>query len=72
MEDVASNLAKYGLDYASLSALNPALSYCSITGFGQSGPRAEQAAYDFMIQGMAGLMSITGEADEKPGGEKTY
>ena len=49
-------------------ALNPALIYCSITGFGQSGPRREQAAYDFMIQGMSGLMSVTGEADGKPGG----
>ena len=49
------------------SAVNPALIYCSITGFGQSGPRRDQAAYDFMIQGMSGLMSVTGEADGKPG-----
>jgi crotonobetainyl-CoA:carnitine CoA-transferase CaiB-like acyl-CoA transferase len=60
-------LAKYGLGYEDLSAVNPALIYCSITGFGQSGPRREQAAYDFMIQGMSGLMSVTGEADGKPG-----
>ncbi len=59
-------LAKYGLDYASLSALNPALIYCSITGFGQTGPYAHRAGYDFIIQGMSGLMSITGEADGQP------
>ena len=58
-------LAKYGLDYAALSALNPRLVYCSITGFGQSGPYAHRAGYDFIIQGMAGLMSVTGE----PGGQ---
>jgi crotonobetainyl-CoA:carnitine CoA-transferase CaiB-like acyl-CoA transferase len=58
-------LAKYGLDYAALSALNPRLIYCSITGFGQSGPYAHRAGYDFIIQGMAGLMSVTGE----PGGQ---
>ena len=63
-------LAKYGLDYASLSALNPALIYCSITGFGQSGPYAQRAGYDFMIQAVSGLMSITGQADED-GGEPT-
>jgi glutaryl-CoA transferase len=61
-------LAKYGLAYDDLCAVNPRLIYCSITGFGQSGPRREQAAYDFMIQGMSGLMSVTGEADGKPGG----
>lgn len=59
-------LKKYGLDYASLSALNPRLVYCSITGFGQDGPYAERAGYDFLIQGMAGLMSVTGEADGQP------
>ncbi|MCP3971131.1 MAG: CoA transferase [Rhodobacteraceae bacterium] len=59
-------LAKYGLDYASLSALNPALIYCSITGFGQTGPYAHRAGYDFIIQGMSGLMSITGEPDGQP------
>jgi crotonobetainyl-CoA:carnitine CoA-transferase CaiB-like acyl-CoA transferase len=61
-------LAKYGLAYDDLRTANPRLIYCSITGFGQSGPRREQAAYDFMIQGMSGLMSVTGEADGKPGG----
>jgi crotonobetainyl-CoA:carnitine CoA-transferase CaiB-like acyl-CoA transferase len=59
-------LAKYGLDYASLSALNPRLIYCSITGFGQDGPYSHRAGYDFIIQGMSGLMSITGEADGQP------
>lgn len=61
-------LKKYGLDYASLSALNPKLVYCSITGFGQDGPYAARAGYDFMIQGMGGLMSVTGERDDLPGG----
>ena len=59
-------LAKYGLDYASLSALNPRLIYCSITGFGQTGPYAHRAGYDFIIQGMAGLMSVTGEPQGQP------
>jgi len=59
-------LAKYGLDYASLSALNPSLIYCSITGFGQTGPYAHRAGYDYIIQGMSGLMSITGEPDGQP------
>jgi crotonobetainyl-CoA:carnitine CoA-transferase CaiB-like acyl-CoA transferase len=59
-------LAKYGLDYESLSAINPGLIYCSITGFGQTGPYAHRAGYDFIIQGMSGLMSITGEADGQP------
>ncbi len=59
-------LAKYGLDYASLRAVNPKLVYCSITGFGQTGPYAHRAGYDFIIQGMAGLMSVTGEADGQP------
>ena len=63
----AGSLAKYGLDYATLSALNPKLVYCSITGFGQDGPRADEPGYDFIIQGMAGLMSITGEKDGLPG-----
>lgn len=62
-------LKKYGLDYASLATLNPRLVYCSITGFGQTGPRAEQAGYDYMIQAMAGLMSITGQPDGAPGAE---
>jgi crotonobetainyl-CoA:carnitine CoA-transferase CaiB-like acyl-CoA transferase len=61
-------LRKYGLDYQSLSAANPRLIYCSITGFGQTGPYASRAGYDFMIQGMGGLMSITGERDDLPGG----
>lgn len=59
-------LKKYGLDYASLKALKPDLVYCSITGFGQAGPRAEQAGYDFMIQGLGGLMSITGAPEGEP------
>ncbi|MEN8281737.1 CaiB/BaiF CoA transferase family protein [Acinetobacter gerneri] len=57
------SLVKYGLDYASLSQPNPQLVYCSITGFGQDGPRAAEPGYDFVLQGMSGLMSITGEAD---------
>jgi len=56
-------LKKYGLDYESLKALNPKLIYCSITGFGQDGPYAQRAGYDFMIQGMGGIMSITGQPD---------
>lgn len=59
-------LKKYGLDYDSLKAINPKLIYCSITGFGQTGPYANRAGYDFMIQGMAGVMSITGEPDGQP------
>ena len=59
-------LAKYGLDYDSLSAINPGLIYCSITGFGQDGPYAHRAGYDYIIQGMSGLMSITGEVDRQP------
>ncbi len=61
-------LKKYGLDYESLNAINPKLVYCSITGFGQTGPYRHRAGYDFMIQGMGGLMSITGEKDALPGG----
>ncbi len=61
-------LAKYGLDYDSLKQINPRLIYCSITGFGQDGPYAQRPGYDFMIQGMGGLMSITGERDDLPGG----
>ena len=61
-------LAKYGLDYASIAALNPRLVYCSITGFGQNGPYADRAGYDFIIQGMSGFMSVTGERDDLPGG----
>jgi len=61
-------LKRYGLDYDSLSALKPDLIYCSITGFGQTGPYASRSGYDFIIQGMGGLMSITGERDDLPGG----
>lgn len=61
-------LKRYGLDYASLRAVNPGLVYASVTGYGQDGPRADAAAYDFAIQAMGGLMSITGERDEMPGG----
>jgi len=61
-------LAKAGLDYASIAAINPRLVYCSITGFGQRGPYADRAGYDFIIQGMSGFMSVTGEADGEPGG----
>lgn len=62
-------LKKYGLDYAGLSAVNPRLVYCSITGFGQDGPDAHRAGYDYMIQAMGGLMSITGQPDGAPGAE---
>ncbi|MCZ2497667.1 CoA transferase [Xylophilus sp. Kf1] len=61
-------LAAYGLDYASLSALNPRLIYCSVTGFGQDGPYARRAGYDLMVQAMSGMMSVTGLGDEVPGG----
>lgn len=59
-------LQKYGLDYDTLSALNPRLVYCSITGFGQTGPYAQRPGYDFMIQGLGGLMSLTGAPDAEP------
>src|SRR6476661_10708038 len=62
------DLARYGLDYATLSREHPRLVYCSITGFGQDGPYRERPGYDFMIQGMGGLMSVTGERDDLPGG----
>jgi formyl-CoA transferase len=62
------SLARYGLDYASVAAENPAIVYASITGFGQDGPYAERAGYDFIIQGMCGFMSVTGERDPLPGG----
>lgn len=58
------DMARYGLDYVSLKTLNPALVYCSITGFGQTGPYRERAGYDYAVQGMGGLMSITGERDD--------
>ncbi len=62
------HLKRYGLDYDSLKAIRPDLVYCSITGFGQDGPYAHRAGYDFLIQGMGGLMSVTGERDDLPGG----
>ena len=61
-------LARYGLDYAGLAAINPRIVYASITGFGQDGPYADRAGYDFIIQGMSGFMSLTGERDDLPGG----
>jgi crotonobetainyl-CoA:carnitine CoA-transferase CaiB-like acyl-CoA transferase len=61
-------LAKYGLDYGTLAPINPRLVYCSITGFGQTGPYRDRAGYDFMVQGLGGLMSITGTPDDTPGG----
>jgi len=61
-------LKKYGLDYDALKAIKPDLVYCSVTGFGQDGPYAHRAGYDFLIQGMGGMMSITGERDDLPGG----
>jgi len=60
-------LARYGLDYETLKEINPSLVYCSITGFGQTGPYADRAGYDFMIQAMGGLMSVTGEAEDVAG-----
>lgn len=62
------DLKRYGLDYESLKAVNPRLVYCSITGYGQSGPYADKPGYDFVFQGRGGIMSITGERDDKPGG----
>ncbi|MGH7238705.1 MAG: CaiB/BaiF CoA transferase family protein [Candidatus Saccharimonadales bacterium] len=62
------DMARYGLDYPTLSAINPRLVYCSITGFGQTGPYKNRAGYDFIIQGMGGLMSVTGERDGVAGG----
>ena len=64
----AGTLKRYGLDEASLRKINPRLIYCSVTGFGQTGPRRDQPAYDFLIQAMGGMMSVTGERDGKPGG----
>lgn len=62
----SGSLDKFGLDYASLAADNPRLVYCSITGFGHDGPRAHEAGYDFVVQGMSGFMSLTGEPDSAP------
>ena len=62
------DLARYGLGYEDLTKVNPRLIYCSVTGFGQTGPYRERPGYDFMIQGMGGMMSVTGEPDDAPGG----
>ncbi|MCC7081451.1 MAG: CoA transferase [Burkholderiales bacterium] len=62
------DLRRYGLDYAAMREVNPALVYCSITGFGQDGPYADKPGYDFIFQGMGGIMSLTGERDDLPGG----
>ncbi|MBK0391101.1 CaiB/BaiF CoA transferase family protein [Ramlibacter algicola] len=62
------DMARYGLDYASIRAVNPAIVYCSVTGFGQTGPYRERAGYDYAVQGMGGLMSVTGERDDLGGG----
>jgi crotonobetainyl-CoA:carnitine CoA-transferase CaiB-like acyl-CoA transferase len=62
-------LAKYGLDYDSVAKINPAIVYCSITGFGQDGPYANRAGYDYLVQAAGGLMSVTGQADGTPGAE---
>ncbi len=62
------DLARYGLDYASLKTVNPRLVFCSITGFGQTGPYKDRAGYDYAVQGLGGLMSVTGERDDLPGG----
>src|SRR6195256_1909102 len=62
------DLARYGLSYEDLKKINPRLIYCSVTGFGQTGPYRERPGYDFMIQGMGGMMSVTGEPDGAPGG----
>ncbi len=62
------DMARYGLDYESIQAINPRIVYCSVTGFGQTGPYADRAGYDYAIQGMGGLMSVTGERDDLGGG----
>ena len=62
------DLARYGLGYEDLAKINPGIVYCSVTGFGQTGPYKDRPGYDFMAQGMGGLMSITGEPDDQPGG----
>jgi crotonobetainyl-CoA:carnitine CoA-transferase CaiB-like acyl-CoA transferase len=62
------DMARYGLDYASIRAINPRIVYCSVTGFGQTGPYRERAGYDYAVQGMGGLMSVTGERDDLGGG----
>jgi crotonobetainyl-CoA:carnitine CoA-transferase CaiB-like acyl-CoA transferase len=62
------DMARYGLDYSAIRAINPRMVYCSVTGFGQNGPYADRAGYDYAVQGMGGLMSITGERDDLGGG----
>ena len=62
------DMARYGLDWPSLQKINPRLVYCSITGFGQTGPYQDRAGYDYAVQGLGGLMSVTGERDDRPGG----
>ena len=62
------DLARYGLGYEDIKAINPGIIYCSVTGFGQTGPYKDRPGYDFMAQGMGGLMSVTGERDDLPGG----
>ncbi len=62
------DMARYGLDFPTLHALNPQLVYCSITGYGQTGPYRDRAGYDYAVQGLGGLMSVTGERDDRPGG----
>ena len=62
------DMARYGLDYPSLKAINPRLVYCSVTGFGQTGPYSDRAGYDYAVQGIGGLMSVTGERDNLGGG----
>src|SRR6202012_2423070 len=64
-----ASLARYGLDYESLKAENPALIYCSLTGFGHDGPYKDKAGYDYVIQGMGGLMRVNGQKDGVPGAE---
>jgi crotonobetainyl-CoA:carnitine CoA-transferase CaiB-like acyl-CoA transferase len=61
------DIARYGLGYEDLKAINPKIIYCSVTGFGQTGPYKERPGFDFMVQGMGGLMSVTGERDDEPG-----
>jgi len=65
---IVGTLKRYDLDYDSLKAINPGLVYCSVTGFGQTGPYAARPGYDPIMQAMGGLMSVTGERDERPGG----
>ena len=68
MEDFERRLARFGLAYEDVRQIHPGIVYCSVTGFGQTGPHASRPAYDLVLQGMGGLMSITGERDDRPGG----